>query len=1391
MKVVIGAVLLFCLSMNLFAAEAIMLNDYLTIYGETRTGSNGRYTLSGNVNINHLVFFDDDVVVELHESQTSKITTDSKIYFRDESGSVHYLKKYIKSKTFKAVDNQLVIDGTHFTLADQVGGFNVFCEQMTFDEAGNYLDVGYVPDFPGIVKDVLKYALNNSGGVGDAGSVDLGIQYFKDGSSDVRCNVENLVYASPIVLVYDFDLTFNPGENVFGGGFKIKIPALNKLKSNKTNSDPESRKTKEIFTTLFGNTYSFTNSEDEQIFSEMATQGSAGKFINGIIVDMRFVQGAIESFTLGILTDIPIGATGTLLTQMKGSAWGVSSDKLKLSATVNIGTALDPMITLEDLGVTIKKGYISGGGKIKIFKKTISSGKIYYSKKKKAFKVSGRLNLGGVLKGKVKASLRKSKFSGSSRLSVNTPEIDVWAWKWLGDKNLGYAEASIHKNTRFRAKLKYKDVKLAIQTKYISSYPYFKFYIGTNYDDLHRIAKRGENGSQTYRFDVDENVRDLILVAGNDTELFDFTATDPEGAIYNNLNTRYTQIDSTKQTTMYIQNPKPGAWTFQTDESGEISFNAMQINQPPTFMFHLPSEKRTNVPQLSLSCSDYQDTVSVEFYYDTDNRNYDGTLINSFELVNNATVDFYWDNADIDNGEYYIYAVVDDGKNAPIMQYAPGSILVNNWDVSAPENITVTQTADSALVSWTPVDNPDIASTQIYVRNASSGEITEFTSTSDSVYITDLVSGYRYEIWAAFQNEDYLNSFSSERVSYTHLNHSNGNNIPYFTISPEKIFTFQSGEHSAYTLTAYDADGDLLTYDIIDMPAGMALSGNALSWTPTEEDQGVYNLKFKVSDGVAMDSVYHEVVVYNKEQAEISIQYSSLNLYKDDNLYLIVNDLHNSLPTINCSWRNPFTNEDIGVELKKVNEFTYIGKIDLPEFPTSIFGQPVNFEDYPIVATYNPPVRNNKIFSVNETYTTSGIYNVNTQSKDEISPAAINDITITNLDKNRLLLTWTATGDDANTGKAFRYDLRYNYSGITTESAFNSSYTYESEPYPQVAGLMDSIIVNLASLTEARNHDRIFFSLKAIDECGNTSGLSNNPSSDYLLEAADVQYTLQEDYSVRLNWDGPAQNRNSKELLSKNNSDVIFLGYNIYRTRDNKDTKLIHSGVMDNTWYDSLKGEPDGSYYWTVESVYNTGVAEKEYSDTLRLDRFNSVSIVCRLETAEDYRQVEVNLAGLDTIYSQQLTALTDSTGLAEFSGVFDGQYQMTLQKSGFNSVTDTIWVNNNSTEFSYYLTTFTGLEEPALLPTTTRLYQNYPNPFNPSTEIKYYLPNAEKVSIIIYDLLGRKIRTLVSGQTMIGENAIKWDGANETGNQASSGIYIFRLKTKDKLLSKKMLLLR
>lgn len=95
------------------------------------------------------------------------------------------------------------------------------------------------------------------------------------------------------------------------------------------------------------------------------------------------------------------------------------------------------------------------------------------------------------------------------------------------------------------------------------------------------------------------------------------------------------------------------------------------------------------------------------------------------------------------------------------------------------------------------------------------------------------------------------------------------------------------------------------------------------------------------------------------------------------------------------------------------------------------------------------------------------------------------------------------------------------------------------------------------------------------------------------------------------------------------------------------------------------------------------------------------------------------------------------------------------------------------------------------LVPLEFELFQNYPNPFNAATTFMFNLPKRMHISLKIYNILGQQVKTIVDEEVRGGHHTIYWDGTNDQGNLISTGLYIMRLQTKNKVAVKKMLLIK
>ncbi|MBD3257470.1 T9SS type A sorting domain-containing protein, partial [candidate division GN15 bacterium] len=94
-------------------------------------------------------------------------------------------------------------------------------------------------------------------------------------------------------------------------------------------------------------------------------------------------------------------------------------------------------------------------------------------------------------------------------------------------------------------------------------------------------------------------------------------------------------------------------------------------------------------------------------------------------------------------------------------------------------------------------------------------------------------------------------------------------------------------------------------------------------------------------------------------------------------------------------------------------------------------------------------------------------------------------------------------------------------------------------------------------------------------------------------------------------------------------------------------------------------------------------------------------------------------------------------------------------------------------------------------LPQEITLRQNYPNPFNPTTTIAFSLPVRANVVVDIFNIAGRRVKTILQCDLPAGDHAVSWDGTSANGAPVASGVYLYRLQAGELTVSKKMLLLK
>jgi hypothetical protein len=211
-----------------------------------------------------------------------------------------------------------------------------------------------------------------------------------------------------------------------------------------------------------------------------------------------------------------------------------------------------------------------------------------------------------------------------------------------------------------------------------------------------------------------------------------------------------------------------------------------------------------------------------------------------------------------------------------------------------------------------------------------------------------------------------------------------------------------------------------------------------------------------------------------------------------------------------------------------------------------------------------------------------------------------------------------------------------------------------------------------------------------------------------------------------------------------------------------------------------VKLSKDGDSLWT-----------SKFNDPINANVYGSLSCV----------EIDGNTYVSGSIHD---SVATYDVATAKFSPIGNLEWEITYDKTDYDYPKDltidtagNVYITGGSQvcgqipslfviKYSPVITDVKGTKQ-RIVPTSWSLSQNYPNPFNPSTNIRFNLPTSGHVTLEIFNILGQKVKTLVDENLSAGYQQIIWDGTDQSGNKVASGIYFYRLLTKDFSQTKKM----
>lgn len=229
-----------------------------------------------------------------------------------------------------------------------------------------------------------------------------------------------------------------------------------------------------------------------------------------------------------------------------------------------------------------------------------------------------------------------------------------------------------------------------------------------------------------------------------------------------------------------------------------------------------------------------------------------------------------------------------------------------------------------------------------------------------------------------------------------------------------------------------------------------------------------------------------------------------------------------------------------------------------------------------------------------------------------------------------------------------------------------------------------------------------------------------------------------------------------------------------------RESYLISHGSWQNRWKISIS--PEKYLRWTV---YSTLVI-KDLDTQIILEK----DVLYNVTTLYDGSRFEIYINGaLDNQTAFSGLMLTTNIDLTIGQELPNSDYN-------FKGVLDDIRIYNyalTQEEIKNIYTEKTLINEPQTeqIPKQFLLKQNYPNPFNVQTTIQYQISEPGKVSLKIFDILGKQVRTLVDIEKSAGYYSVTWDSKNNNGSDVTSGIYIYELKSRNFCQRKKLILVK
>ncbi|NHM26454.1 PKD domain-containing protein [Desulfofundulus sp. TPOSR] len=427
--------------------------------------------------------------------------------------------------------------------------------------------------------------------------------------------------------------------------------------------------------------------------------------INGLHGALGFREGKLNRLGLGAQLDpgVPLGSTSMVMTRLYGEANNMAIGPLTIEGQTDLAAAggikIDgyPIFSAKDVTATIDFSWrLSTEGDVYLFKYKLGDAKAALSAAE-GLDVSASINLLDIFEGKTGFKVTPRLYvSGSATGTIRAPK----GWKVIGGKEIAEVEGVVD-SEKISTGFKFLELfKVTVKFYYASGFQVLglqpegnasclgsyvidgqRVDVGTNLKPIAtRKAQMQSYGAQAGgpSFVLDQPYNEVVVCVTWEEGDSAITLVTPDGtrvAAQESITELYgvKSLKLEKEAYFVLTRPAMGTYRVEYDENKltGLQVEALNVNIEPTLTFsevsYDPAQKAV---QISWTAEDPDDNAEITLCYDRDKSGADGIPFASGFFTGDHQGTYRWDLSNIPTGRYYVYAKVDDGKNAPVTVYS-------------------------------------------------------------------------------------------------------------------------------------------------------------------------------------------------------------------------------------------------------------------------------------------------------------------------------------------------------------------------------------------------------------------------------------------------------------------------------------------------------------------------------------------------------------------------------------------------------------------------------------------------------------------------------------------------------------------------------------------------